>query len=102
MLLSACLLVFFFFKQKTAYEIVSRDWSSDVCSSDLLTVREDGGTGSSGTDPDAPARKPGPRRSADRRAQLPRSWDASRSASGFDILSNLPPAREDGDGRGRA
>ena len=29
------LVVFFFFKQKTAYEIVSRDWSSDVCSSDL-------------------------------------------------------------------
>ena len=28
-------LFFFFFKQKTAYEIVSRDWSSDVCSSDL-------------------------------------------------------------------
>ena len=28
-------LCFFFFKQKTAYEIVSRDWSSDVCSSDL-------------------------------------------------------------------
>ena len=27
---------FFFFKQKTAYEIVSRDWSSEVCSSDLL------------------------------------------------------------------
>eukprot|EP01043_Picozoa_sp_COSAG02_P104570 COSAG02_NODE_40567_length_404_cov_0.662295_1_plen_46_part_10 len=23
-----------FFKQKTAYEIESRDWSSDVCSSD--------------------------------------------------------------------
>ena len=30
-----CYSVFFFFKQKTAYEIVSRDWSSDVCSSDL-------------------------------------------------------------------
>src|ERR671924_1373796 len=30
------LTMFFFFKQKTAYEIVSRDWSSDVCSSDLL------------------------------------------------------------------
>src|SRR5919198_3705298 len=29
---------FFFFKQKTAYEIVSRDWSSDVCSSDLLAI----------------------------------------------------------------
>ena len=25
-----------FFKQKTAYEVVSRDWSSDVCSSDLI------------------------------------------------------------------
>ena len=30
--------MFFFFKQKTAYEIVSRDWSSDVCSSDLAAV----------------------------------------------------------------
>src|SRR5213594_4710314 len=29
---------FFFFKQKTAYEISVRDWSSDVCSSDLRTV----------------------------------------------------------------
>ena len=28
-------LFFFFFKQKTAYEIVDCDWSSDVCSSDL-------------------------------------------------------------------
>ena len=27
---------FFFFKQKTAYEILDGDWSSDVCSSDLL------------------------------------------------------------------
>ena len=31
------ILFFFFFKQKTAYEIVSRDWSSDVCSSDLYS-----------------------------------------------------------------
>src|SRR3546814_6494083 len=29
-------LVFFFFKQKTAYEMRISDWSSDVCSSDLL------------------------------------------------------------------
>ena len=28
--------VFFFFKQKTAYEIKECDWSSDVCSSDLI------------------------------------------------------------------
>src|SRR3546814_1827005 len=29
------LLFFFFFKQKTAYEMRISDWSSDVCSSDL-------------------------------------------------------------------
>src|SRR3546814_15263116 len=28
-------IVFFFFKQKTAYELRISDWSSDVCSSDL-------------------------------------------------------------------
>src|SRR3546814_800257 len=28
---------FFFFKQKTAYEMRISDWSSDVCSSDLIT-----------------------------------------------------------------
>src|SRR3546814_7486692 len=30
------MLNFFFFKQKTAYEMRISDWSSDVCSSDLL------------------------------------------------------------------
>src|SRR3546814_11311008 len=30
-----CRFVFFFFKQKTAYEMRISDWSSDVCSSDL-------------------------------------------------------------------
>src|SRR3546814_13090241 len=29
----------FFFKQKTAYEVRISDWSSDVCSSDLRTLR---------------------------------------------------------------
>src|SRR3546814_10059313 len=29
-------MVFFFFKQKTAYEMLISDWSSDVCSSDLF------------------------------------------------------------------
>src|SRR3546814_6501930 len=29
-------LIFFFFKQKTAYEMRISDWSSDVCSSDLM------------------------------------------------------------------
>src|SRR3546814_7037274 len=30
---------FFFFKQKTAYEMRISDWSSDVCSSDLAARR---------------------------------------------------------------
>src|SRR3546814_9607646 len=34
--------LFFFFKQKTAYEMRISDWSSDVCSSDLLHI---GGAG---------------------------------------------------------
>src|SRR3546814_10065886 len=33
--LLVCGLFFFFFKQKTAYEMRISDWSSDVCSSDL-------------------------------------------------------------------
>src|SRR3546814_4424940 len=32
---------FFFFKQKTAYEMRISDWSSDVCSSDLIPSRPD-------------------------------------------------------------
>src|SRR3546814_3372783 len=34
---------FFFFKQKTAYEMRISDWSSDVCSSDLFLRRAGGG-----------------------------------------------------------
>src|SRR3546814_16515096 len=33
------MLFFFFFKQKTAYEMRISDWSSDVCSSDLALDR---------------------------------------------------------------
>src|SRR3546814_5313933 len=36
--------VFFFFKQKTAYEMRISDWSSDVCSSDL-PLRDCGAVG---------------------------------------------------------
>src|SRR3546814_8887066 len=32
--------MFFFFKQKTAYELRISDWSSDVCSSDLAVVAD--------------------------------------------------------------
>src|SRR3546814_15924085 len=34
----------FFFKQKTEYEMRISDWSSDVCSSDLLVAGHDGGS----------------------------------------------------------
>src|SRR3546814_2093705 len=41
----ACIMIMFvsllcFFKQKTAYEMRISDWSSDVCSSDLLSGHE--------------------------------------------------------------
>src|SRR3546814_5464818 len=35
---SALDILFFFFKQKTAYEMRISDWSSDVCSSDLQVM----------------------------------------------------------------
>src|SRR3546814_3512076 len=40
-------LCFFFIKQKTAYDMRISDWSSDVCSSDLLyaDIKEDGDIG---------------------------------------------------------
>src|SRR3546814_1411511 len=54
-LLNVCILLcinyFFFFKQKTAYEVRIIDWSSDVCSSDLLRLRPT---------PGAPDRRPRP------------------------------------------
>src|SRR3546814_5803706 len=37
-LVVCCRVVFFFCKQKTAYEMRISDWSSDVCSSDLMMI----------------------------------------------------------------
>src|SRR3546814_4299572 len=39
------LILIFFFKQKTAYEMRISDWSSDVCSSDLPKVKRFAYTG---------------------------------------------------------
>src|SRR3546814_7398354 len=39
---SLAVMLFFFFKQKTAYEMRISDWSSDVCSSDLRADIVDG------------------------------------------------------------
>src|SRR3546814_2546116 len=41
----SCVVVFVFFKQKTAYEMRISDWSSDVCSSDLPALRVADGVG---------------------------------------------------------
>src|SRR3546814_6142368 len=49
MLLLYCVL-FFFFKQKTAYELRISDWSSDVCSSDLLRIQREEMDGPHGID----------------------------------------------------
>src|SRR3546814_1497699 len=43
--------IFFFFKQKTAYEMRISDWSSDVCSSDLLNKLFDSGLSAMGAIP---------------------------------------------------
>src|SRR3546814_9098192 len=56
--------MFFFFKQKTAYEMRISDWSSDVCSSDLGMGRR--GAGPAGA---APRRdEAGAHQAVDRRA----------------------------------
>src|SRR3546814_7480432 len=47
---------YFFFKQKTAYEMRISDWSSDVCSSDLLGFQAYIGIGLNRVRPSGPAR----------------------------------------------
>src|SRR3546814_7993633 len=42
MLIVCVRMLFFFFKQKTAYEMCISDWSSDVCSSDLSSRPDPG------------------------------------------------------------
>src|SRR3546814_5650952 len=44
----SALLCCFFFKQKTAYEMRISDWSSDVCSADLVATRALVAAGTSG------------------------------------------------------
>src|SRR3546814_7798361 len=81
---------FFFFKQKTAYEMRISDWSSDVCSSDLGDI--------------APDRGP---RAADRGARRYRPPLCEPQRRGGDRrparhLCATRPARRDGVGAGRS
>src|SRR3546814_16891759 len=46
---------FFFFKQKTAYEMRISDWSSDVCSSDLIARLAAASPQDDGDEEDEPA-----------------------------------------------
>src|SRR3546814_3226579 len=78
------ILMFFFFKQKTAYELRISDWSSDVCSSDLGR-----GAGCHSNARAHPARTAPPARRENGRSASP-GWRASRRRS--------PPAASAGSG----
>src|SRR3546814_9012048 len=91
--------LFFFFEQKTAYEMRISDWSSDVCSSDLA-VRRDMRIDPPGIAGDRPlaeaylaVRHRGSGRSLGGAEQL--------SANGPDLARELPVVGRQGDG-GRA
>src|SRR3546814_5604095 len=66
--------VVFFFKQKTAYEMRIRDWSSDVCSSDLRLPGQGRLWPRRGEGGGAPARPAGGR--ADRARDAAAGWRA--------------------------
>src|SRR3546814_10280770 len=93
---------FFFFKQKTAYEMRISDWSSDVCSSDLRSRvrlrRRPAGSSAAGRLPDLQLRRhgrvlPGLRR----HGREARPDDGSARAKG--LLLHRRIDRGDGDDR---
>src|SRR3546814_6678571 len=67
------LVVFFFFKQKTAYEMRISDWSSDVCSSDLRDRCDSTGHSPWAPSSTAPAGREGATPWALRRAEIGRA-----------------------------
>src|SRR3546814_14473723 len=82
------LCLFFFFKQKTAYEMRISDWSSDVCSSDLAP---------------RPARHPRPRTALVRRKRrrpAPSPPPPPRRGAAGSNSRSPPRARGGGYGRG--
>src|SRR3546814_1422942 len=106
---------FFFFKQKTAYEMRMSDWSSDVCSSDLLVIAERDimQIGAVAEDRAKPAGRPGKRLEGDQlrlrpagtreRAELTLVGADVDHGGGFDPDKRRPvPDRGDDDKIGRA
>src|SRR3546814_17225717 len=74
---------FFFFKQKTAYEMRISDWSSDVCSSDLADAHKPSRTAAARPAPRTARRAPRPPTAPDKRA----SGTAQRGADDRDSLA---------------
>src|SRR3546814_3193893 len=69
---------FFFFKQKTAYEMRISDWSSDVCSSDLRLLAG-----------------PGPTAWPDQRARDAHHPDQDEGGAGEMTVDTAPESRRD-------
>src|SRR3546814_6049762 len=80
--LTIALIIFLFFKQKTAYEMRISDWSSDVCSSDRAAAALAGAGGGDPRSRIARARGLGQARlfHGDRRGEIPGSGRARRTA----------------------
>src|SRR3546814_20418228 len=79
-----CLYDFFFFKQKTAYEMRISDWSSDVCSSDLELAQEHVGAVEFAAD----QHLVGDDDAVVRRAAEHRMADLCRAAAGLDVIAD--------------
>src|SRR3546814_7138241 len=81
-LIALCMCFFFFFKQKTAYEMRISDWSSDVCSSDLVDDDVDGSLGAASGLPEELEHAVARRVSATSRSSGDRRFIRAASGSG--------------------
>src|SRR3546814_17105560 len=88
--------IFFFFKQKTAYEMRISDWSSDVCSSDLRHCRRISHR-EARADPQFRRR----RKPSDPAARTPRADRFGEPGRGQDLLRRQPCLEPRGRGRSR-
>src|SRR3546814_5583564 len=90
------MLLVFFFKQKTAYEMRISDWSSDVCSSDLASGRRDATPRSGHLFRPGAGEGPGNHRAAGRGTPAdvhPRDRGAARSFEGGDLPGGVRAGR---------
>src|SRR3546814_9771174 len=89
---------FFFFKQKTAYEMRISDWSSDVCSSDLImTLIVEEGPGEFIAIVEAAALQPGEAETTeDRRVHGSAKLSARRQGSLRELVRTVGPVGRKG------